>query len=105
MPQPKGSNGQTPRTKRELAALELIDQADDHGEVFAALAAVDRATAHARRRIGAAQKRTVKAYTLVTTAQADEDNGPEPTPLAEIIQFPGRRRPQPPTAPMAAVAA
>lgn len=33
MPQPKGHNGQTPRTKRELAALELIDQTDDHSGV------------------------------------------------------------------------
>lgn len=33
MPQPKGHNGQTPRTKRELTALELIDQTDDHSGV------------------------------------------------------------------------
>lgn len=104
MPHPKGSNGQTPRTKRELAALELIDQTDDHGAIENALDAIVVAVAHARRRIGTAQKRTATAYSLVTTAQADEDGGPTPTPLAEIVPFPAHRGPEP-SAPHHAMAA
>ena len=105
MPQRKGSNGATPRTKRELASLELIDQADDHDNLFAALDAIVVAVAHARRRLGAAQKHTVRAYEYVTGAQADED-GTTATPLADIIPFPAlaNRGPEP-SEPMHQVAA
>ena len=105
MPQPKGSNGISVRAQREHALLELVDATHDHIGVSMALDAVDRAVAHARRRLGAANKHTAGAYDYSAVAQAREDNGPAPTPLAQVIQFPTRRRPQPPSAPIAAVAA
>lgn len=105
MPQPKGSNGVSIRAQREFALLELVDATDDHIGVALALDAIERAVAHARRRLGAANKRTAGAYDYIAVAQAREDNGPTPTPLADVVQFPARRRPQPPTAPAKTAAA
>lgn len=104
MAQPKGSNGPTIRTHREHALLELIDATDDHIVVAQALDAIERAVAHARRRLGAANKRVAGAYDHSATAQAREDDGPAPTPLAQVIQFPTRRRPVPPLTPIAVAA-
>lgn len=104
MPQPKGSNGPTPRTMRELAALDLIDQHHDLIEVHNALQVVERTAAHCRRRLGTIAARGARAHDQIATAQARED-GTTATPMAQIIAFPARRGPEPPTAPQIARAA
>lgn len=104
MPQHKGSNGPTPRTMREYAVLDLIDQHHDIAEVFNALHVVEQTAAHCRRRMGTIAGRGARAHDQIANAQAHED-GTTATPMAQIIQFPARRNPEPPTAPQQAVAA
>lgn len=93
MPQPKGSNGPTARTLRELATLDLVDQADTLAGIPDVLDAMERAVAHLRRRIGAAATHGHRAHARIARAQGMED-GYTPTPLAEVIPFPGADRPR-----------
>lgn len=83
MPQRKGHNGPTPRTIHELGILDLTEAA---AESQAAM----RALAHAMRRANDAQAHLTRAYARITQGWARHNGEPDPTPLAEVIPFPGR---------------
>lgn len=100
---PRGGRPLTPRALRELATLDLVDQSHLLVEAPAALDAIERTVAHLRRRIGAAATHGHRAHLRVVQAQAREDDTVA-TPLAEVLQLPERRTPEPPSAPFAVAA-
>lgn len=82
MPQRKGHNGPTPRSIHDLGIMDLAEAAVESEAAM-------RALAHAFRRFNDAHSHMTRAYARITQGWAREHGEPDPTPLAEVIQFPG----------------
>lgn len=109
MPAPRrGNNGNhrplSDRALRDLSVLDMVEAAAEMVAIDTDHQAITHLQARVARRERKVNTLVHRAHMRMTLAQAREDNGPAPTPLADVIAFPARRTPQPPTAPMAVAA-